>query len=117
MAVHPTIAPTVAPSLDTLLVPDVVGLMFEPAVHRLRRDGFTLGRVFAHVSVRPISSVISQTPVAGSRQEPRIRVDLVLSLGRVSGLGGNTIIQCRPEEDELDDPYCLGRLVRYADPG
>lgn len=60
----------------------------------------------------PRWSVISQSPRGGSLLEQGEGVSLTLSMGPHPP---ETVDQlaCRPEEDELDEPYCIGKLIKY----
>ena len=52
-------------------------------------------------------AVGSDTPGSG-------RVNLVLSLHHQLGAGVIGIVRCKPEAEQLVDPYCLGKLLKYS---
>jgi hypothetical protein len=95
------------------VVPDVRGLVFAAAVRTLWRSGIDVNLVHARQSHAPLWSVIEEDPPAGSDTPGNGTVNLVLSLHRMGGAGVLQTIACKPEMDELDDPYCLGKLLKY----
>jgi hypothetical protein len=95
------------------VVPDVRGLIFASAVRHLWRDGIDVDLVFARDSTEPLWNVIEQNPAPGSDTPASGRVNLVLSLHHVGGAGVIQTVACRPELDELRDPYCGGKLLKY----
>jgi hypothetical protein len=95
------------------VVPDVRGLVFAAAVHRLWHAGIDLDLVLARESREPLWNVVEQDPPPGSDTPASGRVNLVLSLHQVGGAGVIGTVVCRPEMDELSDPYCVGKLVKY----
>jgi hypothetical protein len=95
------------------VVPDVRGLIFASAVRQLWRDGIDVDLVFARDSTEPLWTVIEQHPGPGLDTPASGRVNLVLSLHHVGGAGVIETVACRPELDELRDPYCGGKLLKY----
>jgi beta-lactam-binding protein with PASTA domain len=95
------------------IVPDVQGLVFSAAVRHLWRSGINVDLVLARESARPLWSVVEQDPAPGSDTPASGSVNLVLSLHRLGGAGVIGTVICRPEMDELRDPYCVGKLVKY----
>ncbi len=95
-----------------VIVPDVRGLPFEDAGKALLHKGFEFGSVVALADNRARWSVISQTPSPGARVPSGSPVNLSLSLGPNPPEIVHQVA-CRPEEDELDDPYCVGKLLKY----
>lgn len=95
------------------VVPDVRGLVFAEAVHRLWRSGIDVNLVLARESREPLYTVIEEDPPPGNDTPGAGTVNLVLSLHRMGGAGVLQTIACKPEMDELDDPYCLGKLLKY----
>jgi hypothetical protein len=95
------------------VVPNVEGLVFASAVHRLWQAGIDVQLVIARASHAPRYSVIEQDPGAGSLTPADGVVNLVLSLHRVGGPGVLGTVACKPELEDLDDPYCLGKLLKY----
>jgi PASTA domain len=95
------------------VVPDVEGLVFGSAVRRLWRAGIGVQLVLARSSREPLYDVIEQDPPAGSNTPSAGLVNIVLSLHRTGGAGVLGTVACKPEMDELDDPYCLGKLLKY----
>ena len=95
-------------------VPKVLGMEFEEAVMKLRADGLEMGLVYARWDDRPLYSVIQQEPRPGSLLPKATPVTLILSLHQEPPPGSPTgLVRCKPEPDELDDPYCLGKLLKY----
>jgi hypothetical protein len=93
-------------------VPDVRGEVFEDAVRDLWKRGIDYDLVYARDSSRPLYSVIAVEPNPSAPTPSSGAVNLVLSLhDHTGGLMGT--VRCKPEEDELDDPYCLGKLLKY----
>jgi hypothetical protein len=95
------------------VVPDVRGLVFGSAVRQLWRVGIDVDLVLARDSAQPLWNVIEQDPAPGSDTPASGRVNLVLSLHHVGGAGVIRTVACRPELDELRDPYCGGKLLKY----
>jgi len=95
------------------VVPDVRGLVFSAAVHRLWSAGIDVDLVLARESGRPLWSVVEQDPPPGGDTPASGRVNLVLSLHHRGGAGVIGTVICKPEMDELRDPYCVGKLVKY----
>ena len=109
MEVHPS--PTQAAG-EQIRVPDVKGENWEDAAHAVLDAGLEFGNVVAVADPHPRWSVISQSPPGGSLLNEGEGVSLILSMGphppeAVARLA------CRPEEDELDEPYCIGKLIKY----
>jgi hypothetical protein len=95
------------------IVPDVRGLVFERAVHRLWRSGIDFGLVFARQSPGRLWSVVQEDPPPGA-DTPRFgKINLVVAIPHMHGATVNGTVRCKPEADELDDPYCLGKLFKY----
>ena len=109
MEVHPS--PTAA-ATEQIRVPDVKGEDWEDAAHAVLDAGLEFGNVVAVADSHPRWSVISQSPRAGSLLGHGEGVSLTLSMGPHPP---ETVGQlaCRPEEDELDEPYCIGKLIKY----
>ena len=98
----------------TVPVPPVVGLEFEDAVNTLRASGLDFGSVYAQPAHGDPWSVIKQNPKPGTLMASGGRVNLILVLqGRPAERGGWSAVWCIPEADELDNPYCLGKLFKY----
>jgi hypothetical protein len=93
-------------------VPDVKGEPFEDAAHAVLDAGLEFGNVVAVADGHPRWSVIAQSPPAGSLLDEGEGVSLTLSMGPHPP---ETVdrLACRPEEDELDEPYCIGKLIKY----
>lgn len=100
------------PTAGEATVPDVRGLPFEDAAKALLHKGFKFGSVVASADKKARWSVISQTPSPGVLVPTGSAVNLSLSLGPNPPEIVHQIA-CRPEEDELDDPYCVGKLLKY----
>jgi hypothetical protein len=109
MEVHAS--PTEAPG-EQIRVPDLKGEDWEDAAHAVLDAGFEFGNVVAVVDRHPRWSVISQSPRGGSLLEEGEGVSLTLSMGPHPP---ETVdrLACRPEEDEIDEPYCIGKLIKY----
>jgi hypothetical protein len=56
--------------------------------------------------------VIDQSPAAGSLLHEGEGVSLTLSMGPHPPEAVDRLA-CLPEEDELDEPYCIGKLIKY----
>jgi hypothetical protein len=97
---------------EQIRVPDVEGEDWEDAAHTVLDAGFEFGNVVAVADRHPRWSVISQSPSGGSLLEPGEGVSLTLSMGRHPP---ETVdrLACLPEEEELDEPYCIGKLIKY----
>ena len=93
-------------------VPDVEGEDWEDAAHTVLDAGFEFGNVVAVADRHPRWSVISQSPGGGSLLEPGEDVSLTLSMGPHPPESVDRLA-CLPEEEELDEPYCIGKLIRY----
>jgi hypothetical protein len=95
-------------------VPDIREMEFEDAVMTLRALGMDFGFVTARTSREELWVVIEQWPGPGARPPAEGRVSMIVSIGPegrgVAGVGG---VACKPEEDDIDEPYCLGKLFRY----
>jgi hypothetical protein len=95
-------------------VPNVRGMDFEDAVKTLRVIGMDFGFVVARTSGQAQWTVLEQAPTAGDRPPLNGRVSMVVSMGPsaagVAGVGG---VACKPEEDDIDEPYCQGKILRY----
>jgi hypothetical protein len=93
-------------------VPDVEGEDWEDAAHTVLDAGFEFGNVVAVADRHPRWSVISQSPSGGSLLDQGESVSLTLSMGPHPP---ETVdrLACLPEEDELDEPYCIGKLIKY----
>ena len=109
MEVHPS--PTEAAGAQ-VRVPDVKGDAWEDAAHAVLDAGFELGNVVAVADGHPRWSVISQSPPGGSLLRQGDHVSLTLSMGPHPPEAVDPLA-CRPEEDELDEPYCIGKLIKY----
>jgi hypothetical protein len=109
MEVHAS--PTEAPG-EQIRVPDLKGEDWEDAAHAVLDAGFEFGNVVAVVDRHPRWSVISQSPRGGSLLEEGEGVSLTLSMGPHPP---ETVyrLACRPEEDEIDEPNCIGKLIKY----
>jgi hypothetical protein len=95
-------------------VPDVRGMTFEDAVIALRTLGMNFGFVSARTSDATQWSVLEQSPDAGAIPPAGGRVSMTVSMGPGgAGLAGVGGVACRPEEDDIDEPYCEGKLFRY----
>jgi len=97
---------------EQIRVPDVKGEDWEDAAHTVLDAGFEFGNVVAVADRHPRWSVISQSPQGGSLLEPGEGVSLTLSMGPHPPEAVDRLA-CLPEEDELDEPYCIGKLIKY----
>jgi len=97
---------------EQVRVPDVEGEDWEDAAHTVLDAGFEFGNVVAVADRHPRWSVISQSPLGGSLLEPGEGVSLTLSMGPHPPEAVDRLA-CLPEEDELDEPYCIGKLIKY----
>jgi hypothetical protein len=95
------------------IVPEVEGMRFARAVHGLWRSGIDYGLVFARESPGGLWSVIQEDPPPGADTPRSGEVNLVIALPHMHGAGVNGTVRCKPEADELEDPYCLGKLFKY----
>jgi beta-lactam-binding protein with PASTA domain len=97
---------------EQIRVPDLKGEDWEDAAHAVLDAGFEFGNVVAVVDRHPRWSVIYQSPRGGSLLEEGEGVSLTLSMGPHPP---ETVdrLACRPEEDEIDEPYCIGKLIKY----
>jgi len=93
-------------------VPDVKGEPFEDAAHAVLEAGLEFGNVVAVADRHPRWSVIAQSPAGGSLLQWGESVSLTLSMGPNPPEAVDRLA-CLPEEDELDDPYCIGKLIKY----
>jgi hypothetical protein len=95
-------------------VPRIRGMDFEDAVITLRVLGMDFGFVVARSSHVEPWIVLEQSPGPGGRPPHGGRVSMVVSMGPggvgVAGAGG---VACEPEEDDIDEPYCDGKILRY----
>jgi hypothetical protein len=95
-------------------VPDIRRMDFEEAVIALRTLGMDFGFVNARTSAEKEWVVLQQWPEPGARPPIGGRISMTVSMGPggggVAGVGG---VACRPEEDDIDEPYCAGKLLRY----
>lgn len=96
------------------IVPDVRGMVFPDAVHRLWRSGIDYALVFAREGPGRVWSVVQEDPAPGTNTPGSGAVNLVLAMPHMHGAGPNGTVRCKPETDELDDPYCLGKLFKYS---
>jgi hypothetical protein len=97
---------------EQIRVPDVEGEDWEDAAHTVLAAGFEFGNVVAVADRHPRWSVISQSPLGGSLLEPGEGVSLTLSMGPHPPEAVDRLA-CLPEEEELDEPYCIGKLIKY----
>ncbi|MFL5797818.1 MAG: hypothetical protein ACJ77A_07790 [Actinomycetota bacterium] len=95
------------------IVPDVRGMVFAAAVHRLWRFGIGFDLVFARKSSGTLWSVIQEDPSPGADTPRSGTINLVIAIPHMRRAGVNGTVRCKPEADELDDPYCLGKLFKY----
>jgi predicted small secreted protein len=95
------------------IVPDVRGMVFEDAVHRLWRFGIGFDLVFARQHAGRLWSVIQEDPPPRTDTPRAGKINLVIAMPHMHGAGVNGTVRCKPEADELDDPYCLGKLFKY----
>jgi hypothetical protein len=95
-------------------VPDIRGMDFEDAVIALRKLGMDFGFVSARTSATKQWVVLEQWPERGARPPVGGRISMTVSMGPggdgLAGVGG---VACRPKEDDIDQPYCAGKLLRY----
>ena len=95
-------------------VPAIRGMDFEDGVMTLRAVGMDFGFVVARTSNAQPWTILGQSPAGGAAPPASKRVSMVVSMGPdaagVSGIGG---VACKPEEDDIDDPYCQGKILRY----
>jgi hypothetical protein len=109
MEVHPS--PTQSAGGE-IRVPDVKGEDWEDAAHAVQDAGLEFGNVVAVADAHPRWSVIDQSPPGGSLLNEGESVSLILSMGPHPPEAVDRLA-CRPEEDELDEPYCIGKLIKY----
>ena len=95
------------------IVPDVRGMVFADAVHRLWQAGIGFGLVYARPSNRILWSVIEQNPPPGSDTPNSGEIDLVLSMRLGGDNGPMASVRCKPTVANLSDPYCIGKLLKY----
>jgi hypothetical protein len=95
------------------IVPDVRGMVFADAVHRLWQTGIGFGLVYARPSDRTRWSVLEQNPPPGSDTPNSGEIDLVLSMRGQESAGTMGTVRCKPTVANLSDPYCLGKLLKY----
>jgi len=109
MDVHPSSTKAAG---EQIRVPDVKGEDWEDAAHAVLDAGLEFGNVVAVADRHPRWSVIDQSPPGGSLLNEGEGVSLILSMGPHPP---ETVdkLACRPEEDELDEPYCIGKLIKY----
>ena len=104
-------AATIAPGTR---VPDIRRMDFEDAVISLRRLGMDFGFIVARTNEAEPWTVLDQSPAPGDAPAADGRVSMVVSMGPqgagVAGVGG---VACKPEEDDIDEPYCDGKILRY----
>ena len=95
-------------------VPDIRGLEFEDAVMALRALGMDFGLVTARTDTAKLWVVLEQSPEAGDQPPRGGMISMTVSMGPggagIAGVGG---VACRPERDDIDEPYCLGKAFRY----
>ncbi|TMK35408.1 MAG: PASTA domain-containing protein [Actinobacteria bacterium] len=95
-------------------VPDIRGMEFEDAVTALRTLGMDFGLVTARTDTAKLWVVLEQSPGPGDQPSLGGRVSMTVSMGPggdgIAGVGG---VACRPERDDIDEPYCLGKAFRY----
>jgi hypothetical protein len=97
---------------EQIRVPDVEGEDWEDAAHAVLDAGLEFGNVVAVVDRHPRWSVISQSPRGGSLLGEGEGVSLTLSMGPHPPEAVDRLA-CRPEEDDIDEPYCIGKLIKY----
>jgi len=96
-------------------VPDIRGMDFEDAVIALRTLGMDFGLVVARNDAADPWTVLEQSPQPGDAPASNKRVSMVVSMGtRVAGVSGIGGVACKPEEDDIDEPYCAGKILRYS---
>jgi hypothetical protein len=104
-------ARTIAPGTT---VPDIRGMDFEDGVMALRVIGMDFGFVVARTSHAPQWTILGQSPAPRAAPPASKRVSMVVSMGRdVAGVAGIGGVACKPEEDDIDEPYCQGKILRY----
>jgi len=95
-------------------VPDIRGMEFEDAVIALRTVGMDFGLVTARTDKAKQWVVLEQSPEAGDQPPRGGIISMTVSMGQggagIAGVGG---VACRPERDDIDEPYCLGKAFRY----
>jgi len=95
-------------------VPDVRGMDFEDGVKTLRAIGMDFGFVVARTNDSDPWTILEQSPAPGAPPLTTKRVSMVVSMGGeaagVAGIGG---VACKPAEDDIDEPYCQGKILRY----
>jgi hypothetical protein len=95
-------------------IPDIRGMDFEDAVIALRKLGMDFGFVTARNDAEDPWTVLDQTPLPGGAPAADKRVSMIVSIGPqaigISGVGG---VACKPEENDIDEPYCFGKLLKY----
>jgi hypothetical protein len=95
-------------------VPRIRGMDYEDAVMALRVLGMDYGFVVARTSPEDPWTVLEQAPGAGDRPASDGRVSMVVSMGpSAEGVAGAGEVACKPEEDDIDEPYCQGKILRY----
>jgi hypothetical protein len=95
-------------------VPRIQGMDFEDAVITLRVLGMDFGFVVARASHEEPWTVLEQSPDPGGRPPHGGRVSMVVSIGpTVAGVAAAGGVACEPEEDDIDEPYCDGKILRY----
>jgi hypothetical protein len=95
------------------IVPDVRGMVFADAVHRLWQTGIGFGLVYARPSDRTLWTVLKQNPLPGSDTPNSGEIDLVLSMRSPGSAGTMGTVRCKPTVANLSDPYCIGKLLKY----
>jgi hypothetical protein len=95
-------------------VPDIRGMEFEDGVKALRTLGMDFGLVTARTDTAKQWVVLEQSPEAGDQPLRGGMISMTVSMGPgragIAGVGG---VACRPERDDIDEPYCLGKAFRY----
>jgi hypothetical protein len=95
-------------------VPDVRGMEFEDAVMALRTLGMDFGLVTARTDTAKQWVVLEQSPEPGDGPPRGGMISMTVSMGPggagIAGVGG---VACRPERDDINEPYCLGKAFRY----
>jgi hypothetical protein len=109
MEVHPSATEAAG---EQVRVPAVEGEDWEDAAHAVLDAGLEFGNVVAVADGHPRWSVIDQSPAAGSLLHEGDGVSLTLSMGPHPPEAVDRLA-CLPEEDELDEPYCIGKLIKY----
>jgi serine/threonine protein kinase len=67
---------------DRIIVPSLDGLTVEKATVLLLEEGLSLGQISPENSERPVDTIISQTPQAGTSITSGTSVDIVVSAGK-----------------------------------